>query len=47
MMKNQIEEMVYETPRVRVIEVHVENGFAASPTGDGEGNMDGGGNGWN
>ena len=45
-MKNQIEEMVYETPRVRVIEVHVEKGFAVSD-GNGEGNMDGGGNGWN
>lgn len=34
MMKNQIEETVYETPRVRVIEVKVEKGFAVSDGGN-------------
>jgi hypothetical protein len=30
MMENQVEEMVYETPRVKMIAVEVENGFAVS-----------------
>ena len=30
MMKNQVEEMEYETPEVKMIEVEVEQGFAVS-----------------
>lgn len=30
MMENQVEEMVYETPCVKMIEVEVEQGFALS-----------------
>ena len=44
-MKTKFEEIVYETPKVEVIEVEVEKGFAVSPDGDGEGNMPGG-SGW-
>ncbi len=35
-MKNQVE--VYEAPVIKVVEVHVESGFACSngPTGEGE-----------
>lgn len=29
-MKSEMEEMVYETPQVKMIEVEVENGFASS-----------------
>jgi len=29
-MKSEMEEMVYETPLVKMIEVEVENGFAQS-----------------
>ena len=29
-MENQVEEMVYETPKVKMIEVEVEKGFAVS-----------------
>lgn len=29
-MENQVEEMVYETPRVKMITVEVEKGFAVS-----------------
>lgn len=29
-MKSEMEEMVYETPQVKMIEVEVENGFAQS-----------------
>lgn len=29
-MKSEMEEMVYETPQVKMIEVEVENGFADS-----------------
>lgn len=29
-MENQLEEMVYETPCVKMIEVEVEQGFAVS-----------------
>ena len=29
-MKNQVEEMEYETPEVKMIEVEVEQGFAVS-----------------
>ena len=29
-MENQVEEMVYETPRVKMISVEVEKGFAVS-----------------
>lgn len=32
-MKVEMEEMVYETPQVKMIEVEVENGFALSPGG--------------
>lgn len=38
--------LTYETPQVEIIEVEVEKGFAASP-GNGDGNMPGGGDGWN
>lgn len=34
-MENQVEEMVYETPQVKMIEVEVEQGFALSPGGTG------------
>lgn len=44
-MKTKFEEIVYETPKVEVIEVEVEKGFAGSSDGDGEGNMPGG-SGW-
>ena len=44
-MKTKFEEIVYETPKVEVIEVEVEKGFAVRPDGDGEGNMPGG-SGW-
>ena len=36
-MKSEMEEMVYETPQVKMIEVEVEKGFAGS---DGEGEID-------
>ena len=32
-MENQLEEMVYETPCVKMIEVEVEQGFAVSDGG--------------
>ena len=35
-MKSEMEEMVYETPQVKMIEVEVENGFAQSGDGYGE-----------
>lgn len=35
-MKSEMEEMVYETPQVKMIEVEVENGFAQSGEGEGE-----------
>lgn len=31
-MKSEMEEMIYETPQVKMIEVEVENGFASSDT---------------
>ena len=34
MMKNQVEEMEYETPEVKMIEVEVEQGFAVSDSTD-------------
>ena len=43
-MRTKDEEVIYETPIVKVIEVEVEKGFAIS--GDGEGNMPDG-DGWN
>ena len=30
MMENQVEKKVYETPKVKMIEVEVEKGFAVS-----------------
>ena len=33
-MENQVEEMVYETPKVKMIEVEVEKGFAVSNVED-------------
>lgn len=33
MMKNQVKEIVYESPIVEVIEVEVEKGFALSARG--------------
>ena len=33
MMENQVEEMGYETPCVKMIEVEVEQGFAVSDGG--------------
>lgn len=44
-MRVKVKEGAYEAPVVEVIEVEVEKGFATS--GDGEGNMPGGGDGWN
>lgn len=35
-----MEEMVYETPQVKMIEVEVEKGFAQSGVGEGEGEID-------
>ena len=32
-MENQVEKMVYETPKVKMIEVEVEKGFAVSDGG--------------
>ena len=46
-MRIEKELFSYETPQLEIVKVTIEKGFAASPTGDGEGNMDGGGNGWN
>ena len=44
-MENQVEEMVYETPCVKMIEVEVEQGFAGSD-GDGKGEGDDYTGGW-
>lgn len=39
-MKSIVEEMGYVTPQVEVIEVEIEQGFAASPDDDGYGETD-------
>ena len=40
LMKTKFEEKVYENPQVEIIEVEIEQGFAASPDDDGYGNTD-------
>lgn len=45
-MRTKDEEVIYETPIVKVIEVEVEKGFAISGDGDSEGTGDDYTGGW-